>query len=67
MHPLQIRRLLRTIERITLGATWAAGVTGTFFGATPAHLPPAGTFAVILLEIIVPPVVFRSRRRKDGQ
>jgi hypothetical protein len=65
--PGESGRLLRMIERITLGATWAAGVTGTFFGAAAAHLPPAGTVAVLLLEITVPPVVFRSRRRKDDE
>lgn len=65
--PGESGRLLGTIERITLGTTWAAGVTGTFFGATAAHVPPAGTIAVIVLEIIVPPVVFRSRRRKDDE
>jgi hypothetical protein len=65
--PGESGRLLRTIERITLGTTWAAGVTGTFFGATAAHVPPVGTIAVIVLEIIVPPVVFRSRRRKDDE
>jgi hypothetical protein len=65
--PGESGKLLRTIENIALGATWAAGVTGTFFGAAAAHLPPAGTVTAILLEILVPPVVFRGRRRKDDK
>jgi len=34
----------------------------TLFGASSAHLPPAGTTILVVLEIVIPPVVFRSRR-----
>jgi hypothetical protein len=65
--PGESGKLLRAIENITLGTTWAGGVTGTFFGAAAAHLPAAGTITLIVLEILVPPAVFRSRRRKDDE
>lgn len=54
--------MLGTVERISLGVTWAGTVIGTFYAAGAAHLPPAGTVTVVVLEILVPPVVFRTRR-----
>lgn len=67
VSPGESGKLLRTIEHITLGTTWAAGVTGTWFGATAAHMPWPGTLAAVVLEITVPPIVFRIRRRKGDE
>jgi hypothetical protein len=55
-------RLLRMLERITVAVTWPATVIGTLFGAAAAHLPPAGTITVVVLEIAAPPVMLRARR-----
>lgn len=65
VHPRESGKLLRTVENITLGVSWAGGVTGTFFGAAATHLPSAGTITLIVLEILIPPIFFRGRRRKD--
>src|SRR5689334_20432099 len=54
--PHESGKLLRTIENITLGASWAGGVTGTFFGAAATHLPSAGTVTLIVLEVLIPPI-----------
>jgi hypothetical protein len=55
--------MLGTIERISLGVTWAGTVIGTFYAAGAAHLSPEGTLTVVVLEILVPPVLFRTRKR----
>ena len=54
------------LERVLLGVAWAATVPSTLYGAAAAHLPPQGALVVIVLEIVVPPVVFRSWRRRRG-
>jgi hypothetical protein len=59
-------RLLTTVENVTLGFTWSGTVLGTLFGAGAAHLPPAGTLTVVVLEVLGPPVLF-FRRRKSRQ
>jgi hypothetical protein len=60
-------RLLRLLERVTVAVTWSATVLGTLFGASAAHLPPAGTTIVVVLEIVVPPVILRARRRDNDK
>jgi hypothetical protein len=59
-------RKLRTLERITLAAVWATAVICTLFGAGSAHLPPAGTIILVVLEIVIPPVVFRGWNKKTS-
>lgn len=60
-------RLLRMLERTAVAVTWSATVISTLFGASAAHLPPIGTTIVIVLEIAVPPVMLRARRREDDE
>jgi hypothetical protein len=55
-------QLLRTLERVTVAVTWPTTVIGTLFGASAAHLPPAGTTTVVVLEIVAPAVMLRARR-----
>lgn len=54
--------LLGMLERITVAVTWSATVIGTLFGASAAHLPPAGTITIVVLEILAPLVMLRARR-----
>jgi hypothetical protein len=63
----EVGRLLRTLERITLAVTWPAAVIGTLFGAAAAHLPPAGTTIVVVLEIAIPTVMLRMRRSTSNE
>jgi hypothetical protein len=55
-------QMLRTLEQIVLAVMWPFAVIGTLFGAGSAHLSPASATIVVVLEILVPPVVFRGRR-----
>ncbi len=61
--PAQANQLLRVFERVVPWVTWQATVIGSLFGAAAAHLPPAGTTAVVVLEIVTPPVLLRRRQR----
>jgi hypothetical protein len=56
-------QMLRTLERMVLAVMWPFAVIGTLFGAGSAHLSPASATIVVVLEILVPPVVFRGGRR----
>ena len=64
--PAQASQLLRVFERIALAVTWQATVIGSLVGAAAAHLPPAGTTIVVVLEIAIPPVLLRKRRGHQG-
>ena len=55
-------QMLRTLERIVLAVMWPVAVIGTLFGARSAHLSPTGATIVVVLEILVPLLVFRRRR-----
>ena len=65
--PAQASQLLRVFERVALAGMWQATVIGSLMGATAAHLPPAGTTVVVVLEIVTPPALFRMRRRRKGK
>jgi hypothetical protein len=55
-------QMLRTVERMVLAVMWPFAVIGTLFGAGSAHLSPASATIVVVLEILIPPLVFRGRR-----
>lgn len=55
------------LERATIAITWSATVIGTLFGASAAHLPPAGTTIVLVLELAAPPIILRARRSDDDK
>lgn len=59
-------QMLRTLERMVLAVMWPFAVVGTLFGAGSAHLPPTCTTIVVVLEILVPPLLFRGRRSLAG-
>jgi hypothetical protein len=65
-RPLDSDQMLRTVERMVLAVMWPFAVIGTLFGAGSAHLSPAGATIVIVLEILIPPLVFRGRRSLAG-
>jgi hypothetical protein len=55
-------QMLRTLERMVLAVMWPFAVIGTLFGAGSAHLSPVGATIVVVLEILVPLLIFRGRR-----
>jgi|SRR5580658_9277247 hypothetical protein len=59
-------QMLRTLERIVLSVMWPFAVIGTLFGAGSAHLSPTSATVVVVLEILVPLLVFRGRRSLAG-
>jgi hypothetical protein len=65
--PAQASQLLRVFERVALAGMWQATVIGSLVGAAAAHLPPAGTTIVVVLEIVTPPVLLRMRQRRKGK
>lgn len=65
--PAQASQLLRVFERVVPWVTWQATVIGSLFGAAAAHLPPAGTTAVVVLEIVTPPLLLRGRQRNKDK
>jgi hypothetical protein len=63
----QSKRLIEAMDRLCHLAVGAILVIGTLFGASSAHLNPASTITLIVLELIfisVLALVRRSSRRK---
>ncbi|GLY91090.1 hypothetical protein [Actinoallomurus iriomotensis] len=61
------QRLIKTIERLSVGVIGVLLLIGTLLGAAAAHLPAISTTVLVIVELLIMFSIARSVHRKENE